>query len=108
MSTEPFSVETTINYYYTPVGNVPPPMLKVGTVGARRMKFDGRKREVFNIRGRENNFKLDRNGFEFLPFPLNEDKKIYDNEEEVKQVLYPKFAQFMKDAYVLAVNRSDD
>lgn len=108
MSTEPFSVETTINYYYTPVENVPPPMLKVGTVGARRMKFDGRKREVFNIRGRENNFKLDRNGFEFLPFPLNEDKKIYDNEEEVKQVLYPKFAQFMKDAYVLAVNRSDD
>ena len=104
MSTEPFSVETTINYYYTPVENVPPPMLKVGTVGARRIKFDGRKRKVFNIRGRENNFKLDRNGFEFLPFTLNEDKKIYDNEDEVRQVLYPKFAQFMKDAYVLAAN----
>ena len=49
---------------------------------------------VHDARGRENEFSLDQNGFQFVNWPSKE--KEFDDDERIKAVYYPEVEEILK------------
>lgn len=78
------SVESTINYF--PIDG--PRKIFPGTAGYQRRKFEARAVNISDIRGAEDDFNLETNGFEIVKndWPAT---RIDATDSEVKNTVYP-------------------
>ncbi|KAI0632412.1 hypothetical protein C8Q77DRAFT_1218795 [Trametes polyzona] len=92
----PHDVPTTLNYY-APVGDEAPfqyvtdppegrPQTNIGT--------DPQPVLVHDARGRESEFSLDKNGFQYVNWPSVESE--FDDEERIKEKYYPEVEEILK------------
>ena len=90
-------VNTTLNYYLEPSkgGHT---SYQIGVSDYYRRKFDPHPAQVHNIRGREDEFKLETHGFQRVEHSSAE--KDFDDTEQIKRVVYPETEQLIKDVYV--------
>lgn len=89
------AVETTFNYWLPASQGGLGKEFFPGTSGVYTTKFDARKAKVTDVRGRETDFSLDRNGFEFHHHTSNE--KDYTDDSQVKDVVYKEVDQLLRD-----------
>lgn len=85
------TVDATVNYF--PVGGET--FVLAGTAGYQRRPFDPRKVQVTNIRGREDEFKLEKHGFQIV----KESWTQVDPDEQPKQIeaaLFPEAARILQ------------
>ena len=94
------AVETIINYFDTSNERVFYP----GTAGYQRRKFDVRPISINDLRGRENEFTLDKNGFAVLQANWSEED-VEDTSDHIKNVVFPETIDRVKQAYVLTIRR---
>ena len=90
------AVETIINYFHMDNDRVFYP----GTAGYQRRKFDTKPMMINDLRGREEDFTLDRNGFRVLKGHWSEEDVI-DEPEHINNVVFPETIEAVKQAYVL-------
>ena len=97
-STKGRPVNTTLNYYLDPSkgGHTE---YQIGVSDYYRRKFDPHQVQISDIRGQEDLFKLDTHGFERVKHTSAE--KHFDDNERVKQVVYPETEKLIKDMYVI-------
>ena len=91
------TVESTINYF--PVDG--PKKIYPGTAGYQRRKFDPRTVNITDIRGTEDDFKLDINGFEVVRNKWPE-TRVDATDQQVKNVVYPETTRLLKQLYALS------
>lgn len=91
------TVNTTLNYYLDPSkgGHT---SYQIGVSDYYRRKFDIHTVQVHDIRGREDQFNLEKNGFQHLKHTSAE--KDFVDDDQVRRVVYPETAQLIKDVYV--------
>ena len=92
----PRDVPTTLNYFKAltdepPHRYVVPPEGKPPT----NVGNDPHPALVHDVRGREAEFSLDKNGFQFVNYPSAE--KEFDNDERIKEVYYPEVEKILKE-----------
>lgn len=94
----PLDVSTTLNYYtaidtaeapYSYTGMEPPAGRLVTNVGK-----DPQQVIVTDVRGREEEFSLDKNGFQFMHWPSAE--KEFDDKERIQKQYYPEVEESLK------------
>lgn len=91
---EPSVVKTTLNYYLEPsIGGHD--SYQVGTASYYRRKFDPHDVTINNLRGKEDQFKLDSHGFQHVRHSSAE--RTFDDNERVKSVVYPETEQLIKE-----------
>ena len=90
------TVETTINYY-PPDG---PKVFYPGTAGYQRRKFDSKTIQMNDIRGAEDRYVLDKNGFQLVKNNWTE-VKVDDSDQHVRSVVYPETVDMLKKLCVL-------
>ena len=90
------AVETSINYFDLSNERVFYP----GTAGYQRRKFDVKPISITDIRGREDDFTLEKNGFKVLKDSWSE-TDVNDDEEHIQNVVFPETIAAVKQAYVL-------
>ena len=90
-------VDTTLKYYLEPSRGGSTSFYP-GTAGSYRRKFDEQPVQVTDMRGSENKFKLDKQGFELRRHVCTE--KDFVDEVVVKDVVYKETAELLKKAYV--------
>ena len=90
----PGVIEAEVNYWLEPPEGQPRPVIYPGTAGSRRRKWDTRMVQVTDLRGREDEFKVDQNGFQVVAFPTEE--KAYDDDERIKASVYPEAEELLK------------
>lgn len=102
-STEPKTVETTLNYYLDPSkgGHT---SYQIGVSDYYRRKFEPHQAQIHDIRGREDQFDLERHGFQHHNHTSTE--KDFDSDEQVKKVVYPEVEQLIKEVYVVFLSLS--
>ena len=89
------AVETAINYFDLSNDRVFYP----GTAGYQRRKFDVKSTTINDLRGREDEFTLEKNGFQVLKgFWSRED--VEDVPEHIKGVVFPETIAAVKQAWV--------
>lgn len=88
-------VKTTLNYFLE-LENGGDQAYCLGTVGEKRRRYQKTEVNVNNLRGHEQNFYLDRNGFQFLNAPCAE--KTFDDDDRIKQSYYPEVIELIKRA----------
>ena len=96
----PHDVQTTLNYY-KPLGDpseeayryiyLTPPVGRL----EHNLGEDPHPVVVHDARGREAEFSLDKNGFQFVNYPSAE--KEFDNDERIKEVYYPEVEKILKE-----------
>lgn len=91
------AVETVINYFHPDEERVFYP----GTAGYQRRKFNTRQVTINDLRGREEDFTLDKNGFQVLRAGWSE-HDVVDEPDHVKLVVFPETILQVKQAYVSA------
>lgn len=79
-------VRTTLNYYLDP-SQGGEAVYYPGTAGDKRRKHNPREVDVMDIRGNEEDFSLDKQGFQVVDWPSAE--KAFDDDHKIKQVYYP-------------------
>ena len=89
------AVETSINYFDLSNDRVFYP----GTAGYQRRKFDTKQMTINDLRGREQDFTLDKNGFTVLKGGWSEED-VEDSPEHIKNVVFPETIEKVKQAYV--------
>jgi hypothetical protein len=67
-----------------------------GTAGYQRRPFDPKIVNVTDIRGSEDNFELEKNGFQVVKGTWTP-TKVADAHEQVKAVAYPECAEMLKE-----------
>ena len=87
------SVPTKLNYVYIPPG-VSKPAFYPGTASGYRRPHDAHDVNITDVRGSEDKFELDREGFKFMQYPRGEQDIV--NEEKVKTNLYPDIIDLLK------------
>ncbi|KAK3690984.1 hypothetical protein LTR37_018886 [Vermiconidia calcicola] len=87
------AVETIINYFHMDNDRVFYP----GTAGYQRRKFDTKPMMINDLRGREEDFTLDRNGFRVLKGHWSEEDVI-DEPEHINNVVFPETIDAVKQA----------
>lgn len=87
-------VKTTLNYFLAPEEGGDREY-HAGTVGEKRRKYSPAQVHVKDIRGRENDFTLDKHGFQLVNREFTE--KTFDDEERIKEQYYQEVAQLVKD-----------
>lgn len=90
------AVETIINYFDLSNDRVFYP----GTAGYQRRKFDTKSVIINDLRGREDEFTLDKNGFRVLKRHWSEED-VEDEPEHIKKVVFPETIEAVKQTYVL-------
>ncbi|KAK3724830.1 hypothetical protein LTR37_000878 [Vermiconidia calcicola] len=90
----PKVVSTALNYYLDPLkgGHT---SYQIGVSDYYRRKFDSHTVEIQDIRGQEDQFKLDLHGFQHVKHASAE--KDFDEKDEIKRIVYPETAQLIKD-----------
>lgn len=92
----PHDVHTSLNYYKEPAdGSAPHPSI-VGKPETYDRPSDPVDVVVRDVRGKEAEFSLDGQGFQFVKHE-SEEKKFVD-EEKIKEQYYPEVEQLLKDA----------
>lgn len=86
-------VETTINYFDLSNERVFYP----GTAGYQRRKFDVKPIQIHDLRGREDDFTLDKNGFQVLK-GLWSESDVQDEPEHIQNVVFPETIEAVKNA----------
>lgn len=87
-------VETTLNYYKD-TGKPPTPSY-VGKPESYERPSDPVQIKVKDIRGEENEYSLDKYGFQIYPHVSRE--KDFLDDEKIKREYYPEVEQLLKDA----------
>jgi hypothetical protein len=95
--TQPRTVESTINYFPSDG----PKKIYPGTAGYQRRKFDPRTVSITDIRGAEEHFKLETNGFQVVRNKWPE-TKVDATDQQVKDVVYPETRRLLKQLYVVS------
>ena len=95
IATMAVAVETNINYFDTSNERVFYP----GTAGYQRRKFDTRTWTINDLRGIEDEFTLDKNGFVVLKANWSEED-VEDTPEHIQKVVFPETIEKVKEAYV--------
>lgn len=85
------TVEAKINYY-PPDG---PKVFYPGTAGYQRRNFDTRSVPINDIRGSEDLFTLDKNGFQVVQNNWTE-IGLNDNKEKIESIVYPETIDMLK------------
>lgn len=95
---KPHHVNTTLNYYKDPGdGSEPHPSI-VGKPETYERPSEALDVTVNDIRGHEQSYTLDENGFQIYEHESKE--KDFVDDERIKTVYYPETEQLLKDAYV--------
>lgn len=87
-------VNTTLNYYLDPAkgGHT---RYQIGVSDYFRRKYDPHTVPIHDIRGTECQFKLDIHGFQHVQHASTE--KDFDDNDQVRRVVYPETEQLIKD-----------
>ena len=93
------TVDSTINYF--PADG--PKKIYPGTAGYQRRKFDPRTVSIIDIRGAEEHFKLETNGFQVVRNKWPE-TKVDAPDQQVKDVVYPETRRLLKQLYVVSAD----
>ena len=91
-------VFTTFNYYKDPGDGSPPPPNIVNKPETYQQPAETRSAIVHDIRGTEDQYTLDKNGFQIYKHQSVE--KDFVDDEHIKQVYYPETERLLKAAYV--------
>ena len=97
-SKEVHDVPTQLNYYKDPGDGSEPAPTYVGKPETYERPFEPLDVVVQDIRGREDQFTLDKNGFQIYRHESQE--KDFTDDDQIKAVYYPETEQLLKDAYV--------
>ena len=97
-SKEVHDVPTQLNYYKDPGDGSEPAPSYVGKPETYERPFEPLDVVVEDIRGREDQFTLDKNGFQIYHHESKE--KDFTDDDQIKSVYYPETEQLLKDAYV--------
>ena len=97
-SKEVHDVPTKLNYYKDPGDGSEPAPSYVGKPETYEHPHEPLDVVVEDIRGREDQFTLDKNGFQIYRHASKE--KEFTDDDQVKSVYYPETEQLLKDAYV--------
>ncbi len=89
---QPSMVDVTINYHLDPK-NGGSERVTPGTPSAYRRPVDAHVVQAEDVRGREQEFSLDKQGFEFWAHPPLD---LSIGQEKVKEVIYPEIKDFLK------------
>ena len=95
MATAPESIDTDVSYFLSPENGGGPTTYLIGTVGARRRKFDPHAVKITNIRGKEEFFSLDTHGFELAHYPAKE--REFANDEKIREGYYREIEHMMRE-----------
>jgi hypothetical protein len=96
-ATGPQDVETILNYHKPNEDGSPPHPTYVDRPETYERPVDPQHVTVRDVRGRENDFTLDKNGFQFYRNTANE--KDFLDDEKIKSGYYAEVEQLLKDAY---------
>ena len=94
-------VHTTLFYYKDPGDGSEPTPSYVGKPETYERPSEPLNVVVNDARGREQDYKIDKQGFEFYKHASVE--KDFNDDEHIKEVYYPEVEQLLKDAYVCSV-----
>lgn len=86
-------VETTINYFDLSNERVFYP----GTAGYQRRKFDTKPIQIHDLRGQEDDFTLDKNGFRVLQ-GLWSEADVKDEPDHIQEIVFPETIEAVKKA----------
>lgn len=95
-STMAIAVETTVNYFHPDEARVFYP----GTAGYQRRRHNTRTVTINDLRGREQDFTLDKNGFQVLNARWSE-QDVEDKPDHIRDVVFTETIEKVKQAYVL-------
>ena len=93
----PHDVPTSLNYY-TPIGTEEPYQYVLAPPEGKEpnnLGVEPHDVTVHDARGREAEFSLDKNGFQFVKYPSAE--KEFDSDERIKEVYYPEVEKILKE-----------
>lgn len=95
---EPHHVVADFNYYKDPCDGTPPPPAIVSKPETFQKPTETRRVTVHDIRGEEESYSLDKNGFEIYRHESKE--KEFLDEEQIKGGYYAEVEEILKGAYV--------
>lgn len=95
-SYKPHNVQTTLNYYKDPGDGRPPEPSYIGRPETYERPSETVEVVVNDIRGKEQDYTLDKNGFQIYKHASVE--KDFVDDEDLKAVYYPEIEQLLKDA----------
>ena len=106
----PGSVEAAINYYHEPPPGESYPIIYQGSVGSKRQKWNTQNVQITDLRTTDNDFKLHRNGFQFIKYPGTEGLKYeaFADETNIKSKVYDEVKELLKAEYVTMHDKSPD
>lgn len=78
-----------------------------GTAGYQRRKFDTKTATINDLRGREDEFTLEKNGFVVLKANWSEED-VEDTPEHIKNVVFPETIEKVKQAYGFSTTSAND
>lgn len=87
------AVQTIVNYFHPDEDRVFYP----GTAGYQRRKFNTLPISINDLRGQEQDFTLDKNGFQVLKASWSEED-VEDEPEHIKNVVFPETIDRVKKA----------
>lgn len=93
---EKHHVQTKLNYYKDPGDGSAPEPSYVGKPETYERPTEPLDVTIHDIRGEEQNYTLDRNGFQIHRYPSIE--KDFVDDEQIKAQYYPETEQLLKDA----------
>lgn len=91
---QPTMVNTTLNYQLEGAANY----FHAGTVGHYMRKFDTRNVQIADMRTCDEQFSLDKQGFELHGFHSAE--QSFEDDVRIQSVVYPEVAELLKKVYV--------
>lgn len=89
-------MQTVLNYHKPNEDGSPPHPTYVDRPETYNRPFESHPTTVKDVRGRENEYSLDSNGFQFYRHPSVE--KDFVNDEQIKDQYYKEVEQLLKDA----------
>jgi len=95
-ATEPHHVHTALNYYKDPGDGSEPAPYYVGKPETYERPSESLSVTVHDIRGQEQNFTLNKNGFQVYNHKSVE--KDFVDDDQIKAIYYPETEQLLKDA----------
>ena len=93
---QPHDILANFNYYKDPGDGSTPQPSYVGKPETYERPSETLALNVHDIRGEEDKYSLDKNGFEILRHVSEE--KAFEDEEEIKRVYYPEVEGILKSA----------
>lgn len=94
-SIEPHRIKATLNYYLEPEkGGYE--AFWFGTVGEKRRPFEYVEVPITDMRGHEQEFKLDTHGFEYIKVSSKLSPEDTNSYERIEEVYYPECEELIK------------